>query len=348
MTGSGVMAGAGRGIVLAAATVVLAIALGPLATPAAPGACNGLPMSCAELVELGFTYPYPRPPTSYLFVDGAVYPYARITDRLLGDSVVTLPDGSRVRVGDLLADLEIRGRFDTSIRPVIGYGSNASPETLDRKFERRSFGGHAVIPTIKGTLRDYDVVFSPHFVANGSMPATLVPARGTTTTVWVNWLNRAENARMNESEGAGSLYAVGKLKGVDLRMPGPAVASPSVYIDCFGALTLDGVVQAVRLVRARGRTSHPVTEAQAMRSVLPHLGWRGSVFDLLLANVASTSGRDQRTRAIARLGRQIPDPHFHPQIRCAADGGTSGGRRVLSTPTNRAAPNETMEPGGRR
>ena len=60
------------------------------------------PESCPDLVYQGLTYPFPRLAGSYLFVDGAAYPYLRVTDHLLGDSTVQLPDRSEIAVGDLL------------------------------------------------------------------------------------------------------------------------------------------------------------------------------------------------------------------------------------------------------
>ena len=64
--------------------------------------------------------------------------------------------------------------------------------------------------------------------------------------------------------------------------------------------------------------------SEALRSVLPILHWRQSVFDLLLANVTSTAGRESRTNVIARLGKQIPDAHFQALVPCSS-AGTSGG-----------------------
>ncbi len=292
--------------------------------PSPSANCNGVDRSCAALVELGFSYPFPRLPDSYLFIDGGVYPYVEVTDDLLGSSVVELPDRSTMTAADLLDALGIEA--DASVKqPVIGYGSNASPRQLIRKFVDSPFDGHAVIPTMRGTLADYDVVFAPHFVAYGAMPATIVPAPGTDVTAWVNWLDPDELDHLNGSEGAGGLYAYGTLDGVELDVPGPEPESPTVYVDCFGALEIDGTILAVREAEATGRTSEPVSEAEALERVIPIMGFEGSPFDLLVENVTSTDDRTANTDLVAPLGRTIDDPDFTPQIGCAADPAEAGG-----------------------
>ena len=217
---------------------------------------------------------------------------------------------------DLLGSLGIAGSFDTALHPVIGYGSNPAPAQLSRKFVHERFAGHAVIPTLKGTLSDYDVVWSPHFVAYGAIPATLVRAPGTRVQVWVNWLSQAAIEQMNGTEGAGVLYAYGALDGVELDLPGPKATPLTVYIDCHGALVLDGRLQALSSIPARGRTANPIDEPGVLHALMPLLEWQGSAFELLLANVTSTAGRTQRTQAIASLGRHVPDPHFVPKVAC--------------------------------
>ena len=81
-----------------------------------------------------------------------------------------LPDGSTITVHRLLRAFGLDTEAFEPQTPVIGYGSNASPIQLTRKFVVEDFQGIAVIPTMKGTIKDYDVVFSPHFVSYGAMP----------------------------------------------------------------------------------------------------------------------------------------------------------------------------------
>jgi hypothetical protein len=300
---------------------------GALQSPA--GDCEHQDLRCPALVELGFTYPYAREPNSYLFLDGVVYPYAEVTDDLLGDSRVLLPDGSTITVHRLLRAFGLEAEAFKPQTPVIGYGSNASPAQLTRKFSVEAFPGMAVIPVMKGAIKDYDVVFAPHFVSYGAMPATIVPMTGTDAEIWINWLDDAELAQMNESEGAGGLYAFGDLSA-EWHVAGPDPDIMKVYVDCFGGLEIDGQLLALSAVSATGRTARAVTEREALEAVLPTLGWRRSLFELLLTNVASEHARDRHTGRIEELGVQFPDPNFTPEIPC-------------SHASDRAAPNLSRE-----
>jgi hypothetical protein len=299
---------------------------GALQSPAP--ACEHQDLPCPALVELGFTYPFAREPDSYLFLDGVVYPYAEVTADLLGDSRVLLPDGSTITVHRLLRAFGLEAEAFEPQTPVIGYGSNASPAQLTRKFIVEDFAGIPVIPVMKGTIEDYDVVFAPHFVSYGAMPATMVPMPGTDAEIWVNWLDDAELAQMNESEGAGGLYAFGDLSA-EWDDAGPDPDTMKVYVDCFGGLEADGQLLALSAVPATGRTARAVTEPEALDAVLPTLGWRQSLFELLLTNVASERARDRRTGRIEALGVQFPDPNFAPEIPCSLSSEELAGRRAL-------------------
>src|SRR4051794_32396637 len=91
-----------------------------------------------EIVARALGYPFPRPDTSVLIADGRVRELTR---------------------------LDPRGRT-----PVLAYGSNASPESLGWKFPDER---DAMVPLVRGRLRDLDVVYSSHIAIYGSVPATL-------------------------------------------------------------------------------------------------------------------------------------------------------------------------------
>jgi hypothetical protein len=275
---------------------------GALQSPAP--ACEHQDLPCPALVELGFTYPFAREPDSYLFLDGVVYPYAEVTDDLLGDSRVLLPDGSTITVHRLLRAFGLEAEAFEPQTPVIGYGSNASPAQLTRKFIVEDFAGIPVIPVMKGTIEDYDVVFAPHFVSYGAMPATMVPMPGTDAEIWVNWLDDAELAQMNESEGAGGLYAFGDLSA-EWDDAGPDPDTMKVYVDCFGGLEIDGQLLALSAVPATGRTA---------RAVRPGGPRRGPSHPRLATVALRTPAHQRGLRACARpvhrsdrsAGRAIP------------------------------------------
>lgn len=272
--------------------------------------CKTHQPSCADLVYQGFTYPYDRPAGSYLYIDSGVYPYVTITENLLGDSTVRLPDNSIVRADALLKILDISPVSRGKLVPVIGYGSNPAPTQLARKFNANVVKPPVVIPVMKGTLRDFDVVWTPAFVPYGAMPATIAPSPGTKVDIWITWLDEETVKIMDGTEYAlgtrRPLYALATLTNAEFEFDGPDPKSMLVYISCFGPLTVDGSTLAVRAVPAQGRIFRPVNAAEALESVLPALGWRKSVVELLFDNIVSPENRAKRGTALKAYGA-FPD-----------------------------------------
>lgn len=271
--------------------------------------CPGQRLTCEQLVALGLSYPYKREPGSYLYVNGAAYAYVSIPHRAIADASVRLA-GRVVAVRALLERLGLARQADIARTPVIAYGSNANVAALTRKFVTSSFAGAAVIPVIKGALHGFDVTWSPQFVFNGAMPATIVPSLRTTVSVWVTWLNRPELRWMNMTEHVGTLYSYGWLRGARFDAAGPRVRHPGLYVDCFGALRVGGRLLALRGVAARHRNLPAVDSARALALVAPVIGWRGSVFDLLLDNVRFPARSERRNRTLEALGVQQPLPGY--------------------------------------
>ena len=230
-----------------------------------------------------------------------------------------------VRAGDttlvasaLLDRLGLADQVGQTLVPVIAYGSNANVDALTRKFVTSDFAGPAVIPVVKATLSDFDVAWSPQFVANGAMPATIVPSRGTRVSVWVTWMDSAELAQMNATEDVGSLYSFGYLSSAHLMASGPALTRMGLYVDCFGALAINGHMTAVKGVSAHGRHLRALDSAGALRSIAESIGWHGSVYSLLLDNVRSASDRVAHTRALATHAVKPTEPGYVPIDRCVS------------------------------
>ena len=110
-----------------------------LATPPAPAAspqsnsrdCPGQQLSCEQLVALGLTYPYPRQPSSYLFVNGVAYAYAGLGHQQLMAAPVRAGDAT-VAAKALLNELDLGTAINQVRTPVIAYGSNANAAALTR------------------------------------------------------------------------------------------------------------------------------------------------------------------------------------------------------------------------
>lgn len=279
--------------------------------------CASATLTCEELVALGYAYPYAREPGSYLFINGAAYPYVDLFHDPLADASVQV--GSMTMAATkLLQTLGLADRTTRQRTPVIGYGSNATVSALTRKYAAPDVQNPAVIPVTRARLRGYDVVWSPHLVFNGAMPATIVRSPGTVVEVWITWLDDLELRRMHETEAVGTFYSYGTLSASRLTSEIPLPEPPHVYVDCHGALALDGVVQAIAGVPAKRRRFPAADSEQAMRRVAPHIGWTGSVFALLLDNVQSSSRRAVRSQTLAALGRFIDDPDYRVECPCGA------------------------------
>jgi hypothetical protein len=288
--------------------------------PSVPGggsrSCGDQRLSCEQLVALGLSYPYPREPGSFLFVNGVAYPYVDLGHRSLMAATVQAGD-MVLSARALLARFGLAGQAGESLTPVIAYGANANADALTRKFVTSDFSGPVVVPVIKGTLQNFDVTWSPELVFNGAMPATIVSSPGTTVSVWITWLDRAELAAMNATEGVGTLYSYGFLSGVRLTMPGPTVTRPGVYVDCFGALKVHGRVLAVSGVPASHRRFIAADSSAAIAQVAAVLGWSGSVLDVLLDNVRSPALLASRSRSLESLGVRLPDRGYTATSRCS-------------------------------
>lgn len=285
---------------LAGSLVLCAATIRPAG--AAEANCAADPQDCAGLAYVALTYPYERLPGSYLYVDGGTYPYVAIGKHLLDDSTLRLPGGEVMTARKLLTDLGLAAEIDRPLKPVVGYGSNPAPSQLARKFAPGSFEGHAVVPVMKGELRDFDVVWTPLFVGYGALPATIAPSPGTTVEVWVTWLDAAAEARMDDSEGTGHLYAVVDLPPGSYRFDGPDPETLAAYFACAGTLAPGGTALAVAGVPAIGRSFRAVDETGALAAVMPALGWTGSALELVMANLTDVGGRAARNEAIKGLG----------------------------------------------
>lgn len=163
-------------------------------------------------------YPYPRPACSFVFVEGQ----ALLFDDAAWPGVenwvdlhVTTPSQERVSVTQVLKDAGIDPKSfppPNQWTPVLGIGSNGSPEQLARKFPHNSFP-QAVIPTIRCALQDFDVVYAPLISSYGSATATLEHSPGTCVEVCLTYLTPPLLERMHATEGA---YTVVRLHNISL------------------------------------------------------------------------------------------------------------------------------------
>lgn len=182
-------------------------------------------------------------------------------------------------------------------RPVLALGSNQSPQRLIEKFKDGAFGA---IPVIRARLRDFDIVYSAHVAAYGSIPATLRHCPGAAVTLFVNWLNETQLMRMHKTETATGNYHFGRLDGITLRMEtGSDLTSAFVYVGRRGALARNGAPVALAPVKAENRVWPALDQRQVQALVRDKLA-SGQPLESFVQNaIADAAVRKARADALA-------------------------------------------------
>lgn len=172
-------------------------------------------------------YPYDITEASFTFVDGAAAPF---------DTALT------------------EGRH-----PVIGYGSNQSPQRLRQKYGTT----HTPIPVQRGRLADHDVVYSAHFSTYGSLPAALRHVDGTVVSVAVNWLDDEQLVAMHKTEWDNYHYA--RLTGISLQLAeGDVLREAYAYLSFRGHVAHQGEPIALAEVSADNRRHTALNQIEAL------------------------------------------------------------------------------------
>lgn len=220
----------------------------------------------SDSVRRALSYPFEIPSRSYV-VAGVRYE--------------ELPDGALPR--------DITGR-----RPVLALGSNQSPQRLIEKFKDGAFGP---IPVIRARLHDFDIVYSAHVSRYGSIPATLLSCPGTWVTLFVTWLDAAQEKCMHKTEG--HAYWFGRLDGITLRLEiGGDLTSAFVYVGRRGALARNGAPVALAPVKAENRVWPALDQRQVQELVRDRLAPGQPLNAFIQAAVDDRAVRLARTEAL--------------------------------------------------
>ncbi len=240
-----------------------------------------LPESPAARLALAKAYPFPAPGRSYLFRNGAAQPLES--------------DASQAAL--------FAGRL-----PVIGHGSNRSPEQLHRKF-----GAHAEIPVSRAWLRDYDVVYSAHVSQYGSIAANLQHSPGTVAEVYVTWLTGDQLGRMHETELGGENYYYGRLNGVSLELeagPQAALEGAKVYLSTRGCLAQDGKPLGLAAVASKDRPHGALDQVGALDLVRARYRPERGLDHHILETIRDPAGRKTLIAEMQAQALPAEAPHF--------------------------------------
>lgn len=188
-----------------------------------------------EVVERALGYPFAVPERSFALLDGREVELAEVGS----------PGPRRV--------------------PLLAYGSNASPRVLARKVA----GDPDPVAVVRASLADFDIVYSAHIAAYGSIPATLRRSPGSEAPLFVAFPTAAQLELISETEGN---YDVVALEGISCRLEtGETLAEATAYISRHGCLQVDGAAAALAAVRSRGRSLAELSQRQALERVRDRL-----------------------------------------------------------------------------
>ncbi len=202
-------------------------------------------------------YPFPQAPGSYVLVRSEVLPVEAIDPASLAEWIVQ----GRRRLGDQCDEALLARRRV----PLLAYGSNGSPEVLERKL-----GAEAFVPVVQATLHDFDIVYSAHISPYGSVPAALYPSRRTSLDVCVLLVDDRQLATLDETEPN---YARGLLAAGDsLRIDGVPIRHVYLYATRHGVLREGNEPVAVAEMEAEERQVPAMGQEEVLERVRVRLG----------------------------------------------------------------------------
>lgn len=240
-----------------------------------------LPESPAARLALAKSYPFPTPGSSYLFRGGVARPLASGTSQ---------------------------AALFAARQPVIGHGSNRSPEQLHRKF-----GAGAEIPVSRAWLQDYDVVYSAHVTQYGSIAANLQHTPGAVAEVYVTWLTEDQLGRMHDTELGGENYYYGRLNGVSLGLEAGPVAGlreVNVYLSTRGCLARDGAAIGLAAVASKGRPHAALDQIGALDLVRRRHRPERALDPHILETIRDPEGRQALVAEMVAQALPAEAPHF--------------------------------------
>jgi hypothetical protein len=214
--------------------------IGAVASQLGPRPCD------AGAIAQALGYPWARPAGSYLLRDGAVATLAAMgrTERERAIGRFTSPAGGRL--------------------PALAIGSNAAPETLERKFAHFTTTAERQVLALTGRLHDFDVGVAAQPTMYGSMPATPFPSPGTAVAATLLWLTPAQLTQLAWSE---ITYRLGKLRTrFEIDGGATAVDEVLVFVSRFGSFCPCGEPAALAAIPAAGRGAPELSQAQLLEA----------------------------------------------------------------------------------
>jgi hypothetical protein len=249
----------------------------------------------AAAFDWACAYPWVRPAGSYLLsADGGVELLAELEEpereRLI--ERFAAPDGERL--------------------PLLAIGSNAAPETLQRKFAHFPDAVDRTVLAVHGRLHEFDVGYAPQPALYGALPATIFPSPGTAVEAMLLWVTPAQFTQLTWSELS---YRLGRLRTrFEVDDAGERFDEVLVYVSRWGALCVDDAPVALAAVPAEGRTAVALTQREVLELAAEMtLGPDASAEELVQAVFEDLAGLGPTFAAtLHRAGRPFASERWTP------------------------------------
>ena len=189
------------------------------------------------VLERALGYPWARPPSSYVLRGGEVGP---------------------AEPGAVALD----GRH-----PLLAFGSNGSPEGLERKLAHFEREEDRTVLVLAGRLHGWDVGPSAMTTVYGSLPATIFPSPGTRVRASILWVTPAQLTQLTWSELS---YTLGRPRDGSFEPDDPDAGDVTgfcAYASRWGLFAPGGEPLALAAVPADGRTAPARTQRELLDAV---------------------------------------------------------------------------------
>lgn len=249
----------------------------------------------AAAFEWACAYPWVRPGGSYLLsADGGVELLSELDepDRERLIERFAAPSGERL--------------------PLLAIGSNAAPETLQRKFAHFPEAADRTVLAVHGRLHEFDVGYAAQPALYGALPATIFPSPGTAVEAMLLWVTPTQFTQLTWSELS---YRLGRLRTrFEVDDAGERFDEVLVFVSRWGALCVDGAPVALAAVPARRRTAAALTQREALDlAAAMTLGPGTSAEELVRAVFSDAAGLGPALAAtLHRAGRPFASERWTP------------------------------------
>jgi hypothetical protein len=204
----------------------------------------------------------PRPCDEAAFAWACAYPWVRPAGSYLlrADGVVELlselGEGERERL------IERYAAPEGERLPLLAIGSNAAPETLQRKFAHFPEPDDRTVLAVHGRLHEFDVGYAAQPALYGALPATIFPSPGTAVAALLLWVTPTQFTQLTWSELS---YRLGRLRTrFEVDDADERFDEVLVYVSRWGALCVDDAPVALAAIPAQRRTATALTQREAL------------------------------------------------------------------------------------